>query len=304
VKPLIKKLLISFGGLLGLAALGLGGYVFAQVSAFDASLSKIYSIPVPQVHASNSPEAIARGDHLAHSLGGCTVSECHGPSLGGGKEISAGPVGTIGAPNITSGGLGAVYSDGELMRLIEHGVRKDGKTVRFMSSHEINWLPQDDILAIIAYVRSVAAVEGPGASLSIGLLGKVLDRRDQFALDIARRIDHEHIQKAPAPAPTKEYGRYIAKLCMGCHGETYSGGPIPGAPPDMPIPANITPHGTGLKGWTYEAFERLADQGLRNDGQKVDPFMPIEVLAHMNETERKALYAYLVTLEPKPFGNR
>lgn len=32
--------------------------------------------------------------------------------------------------------------------------------------------------------------------------------------------------------------------------------------------------------------------------------MPFEAFAKMNETEKKALFAYLRTLPPTPFGNR
>ncbi len=304
MKPVLKTVLIASGVLILTAMIGVGGYVYAQTAAFDESVARIYDIPVPPVEASKDPEAISRGKHLAHSLGGCAVAECHGSALAGGKVTQVGPLGTLGAPNITPAGMGAVYSDGELMRLIEHGVKKDGTTALFMTSHEINWLPQSDILAIIAYVRTVAPVDKPGASSEVGVLGKVLDRRNEFAWDVARRIDHEHIDKAPPPSPTAEYGRHIAKLCMGCHGESLGGGPIPGAPPEIPIPSNITPHESGISGWTYEDFEKLLDTGIRKNGKKLNPFMPLSALAAMDETERRALFSFLMSLPAKPMGSR
>lgn len=304
MKPVLKKVLLALVSVVGLAAVGLGGYVYLQVSAFNKSVAKVYDIPVPQVQASTEATVIERGAHLARSVAGCAIADCHGSDLAGGKAISLGPVGTIGAPNITSAGMGAVYSDGELMRLIEHGVKRDGRTALFMVSHEINWLPQDDILAIVAYMRSVQPVSKVGATPQAGLLGKVLDRRNQFAWDIARRINHDDLDKAPPPSPTAEYGRHIAKSCMGCHGETFGGGPIPGAPPDMPVPMNITPDESGLAGWTYEEFERFSDQGIRKDGKQVDPFMPLEMLRNMDQTERKALFSFLTSLPKKPFGSR
>ena len=304
MKPVLKKILISLGVVVGLGALALGGYVFKQTRDFDRSVEKIYDIPAFDGHASLEPEVIARGAHLAESLAGCAMADCHGPDLAGGRVTEIGPVGTLAAPNITMGGLGAVYSDGELVRLIEHGVKKDGKTVLFMTSHEINWLPKEDLLAVIAYLRSLPAVDKPSNALSVGLLGKVLDRRGEFAWDIARRIDHDHLDKAPPPSPTAEYGRHIAKLCTGCHGTSFGGGPIPGAPPDFPVPANITPHETGMQGWTYEEFTRLADEGIRKNGKKLNPFMPNAVLSNMDATERKALFAFLTVLPAKPFGSR
>jgi mono/diheme cytochrome c family protein len=304
MKPWVKKVLYSIAGTVGVGLLGVGAFVFTQTRAFDASVTKIYAIPVPQLSASNDPVALLRGEHLARSLGGCALADCHGAQLKGGRLVPLGPLGSVQGPNITNGGMGAVYSDGDLMRLIEHGVKKDGKTVLFMTAHEINWLPQTDIVAIISYLRSLPGSTDSSGSVQVGLLGKVLDRQDKVVWDVARRIDHDHLDKGPAPEPKAVYGKYIAKLCMGCHGETYGGGPIPGAPPDFPTPTNLTPHKTGLKGWTYEQFENLADHGIRHDGQKVDPFMPVEALANMDEIERRALFAFLTTLPEREFGSR
>jgi mono/diheme cytochrome c family protein len=39
---------------------------------------------------------------------------------------------------------------------------------------------------------------------------------------------------------TVEYGRYLAAGCVGCHGAGYSGGKIPGTPPDFLPTANLT----------------------------------------------------------------
>src|SRR6478609_561 len=304
MKPWVKKTLWSILGITFVAAVGLGGFVYQQTSAFDAAMDRVYDVPVKNVQAPSTPETIARGDHLAHSLGGCALSDCHGEGLSGGKLLDMGPLGLLSGPNITSGALGAVYSDGELLRLVEHGLKKDGKSVLFMSSHEINWLPEADILAIIAYLRSLPSSNKPHGPRKVGTLAKILDQQDKIHLVIAHRINHEHIEKAPPPMPIADYGRHIGKLCMGCHGDTFGGGAIPGAPPEIPIPANITPDASGLQGWTYEEFERLADQGIRKDGKKVDPFMPIQVLANMDATERKALFAFLTHLPAKPFGSR
>ena len=44
------------------------------------------------------------------------------------------------------------------------------------------------------------------------------------------------------------------------------------------------------------------DQEL--NGKKLDPFMPISAFGQMDETEKKALWSYLVTVEARPFGQR
>jgi mono/diheme cytochrome c family protein len=304
MSPTLKKILIGLGALVGLTAAGVGGYVCMQVSAFDSSMDQVYDIPIPKVELSTDPEVLARGEHLARSLSGCAIADCHGPNLAGGKPTEVGPLGTLTAPNITKGGMGAAYSDGELLRLLQHGVKKDGRSVRFMPVHEVNWIPDEDLVAIISYLRGLPDVAKPNGPLRIGWLGKVMDRRDAIVFDVARRIDHSAIEKAPAPSATAQYGKHIAKVCMGCHGTTFSGGPIPGAPPDLPTPTNITPDATGIKDWTYADFTKLLDQGVKKNGEKLNPFMPLEALTNMDDTERNALWAFLRTLPAKPFGGR
>jgi len=135
-------------------------------------------------------------------------------------------------------------------------------------------------------------------------LGKVLDRKDLIVMDVARRIDHERRPQAVLRAPTADYGRLLARLCTGCHGEQLSGGAIPGAPSSTPIPSNLTPDETGLKAWTYDDFARLLDTGVRKNGKKLDPFMPLEAVGKLDDVERHAIWAYFQALAPIPFGER
>lgn len=300
----LKKTLIALGALVGVAVLGLGGFVYAHTSAFDESLDKVYDVPLPAIVLSTDPAVLERGNHLAHSLVPCAASDCHGADLGGGKVTNMGPLGTMAAPNVSSGGIGAAYSDAELARLIIHGVKKDGRGVRMMSSHEFNFISDDDVIAVISYVRTLPPVTRQGGGMTVGVLGKILDRLNLIPIDVARRVDHANIEKAPPPSATPAYGRFIARLCTGCHGDTLSGGPIPGAPPDMAVPLNLTPHESGLGNISYEDFRKVMTTGVRLDGRKLDPMMPIEAFGQFDDTEMRALYEHLRALAPKPFGGR
>ncbi len=269
--------------------------------AFGQSMEKVYDVPAPAVAGGS----VERGKHVAESIGGCATSDCHGVDLAGGKSIDMGPLGTLTGPNITPAGkVMAGYTDGELARLMIHGLRRDGRSVRFMPVHELNWLPDEDVASVIAYVRAAAPVEKADGPFELGLLAKVLDRQDAVVIDVARRVPHDRRDTAPAPAPTAAYGAFLAKGCMGCHGATFSGGPIPGAPGHLAVPTNITPHETGIGAYSYEDFTKLLATGVRPDGRKLDPFMPFEALAKMDEVEKQALWAYLRSLPPKAFGGR
>ena len=61
----LKKTLVAVAGLVGVAALGLGGFVWLKASAYDASLAKVYDIPLLEVERSTDPAVLARGEHVA-----------------------------------------------------------------------------------------------------------------------------------------------------------------------------------------------------------------------------------------------
>jgi cytochrome c553 len=282
-----------------------GTAAYTMCSKFDASMELVYDVPVPDVVRSTDPAVVARGDHVVHSIAACAAAACHGEDLAGAdKPTAMGPLGQFAGPNITGAGLGAAYSDGELARIIKHGIKKDGTSVRFMPSQDLSWLPEGDVVAVVSYLRTVPDVDRPNEATVVAPLGKVLDRCDQVVWDVARRIDHAKVETPPAPQPTAVYGAYIARHCSGCHGEHFSGGAIPGAPSSIPVPPNLTPDRTGLAAWTFADFERLMRTGVRKNGDRLDPFMPIETWKNLDDTEMRAVFAYLRSLPPRPRGGR
>jgi hypothetical protein len=300
----LKRVLKVIGVVLLVCGTILGVFVYVRCSQFDASMDRVYDVPLPDVKASAEPAILARGDHLVHSLAACAGDLCHGADLGGGKPIEMGPVATLSAPNITPDNMGAAYSDGELARLVKHGIKKDGRSVRFMPVQDIAWLPDSDVLAIVSYLRTVKPVARPNGSSVIKTLGKVLDRQEQFILDVARHIDHVKMETAPPPETTAAYGGYVSRLCTGCHGEHFSGGPLPGAPSSFAVPLNLTPDETGLKEWTFADYEKLMRTGVRRNGKQLDKLMPIEAWKNFDDTEMHATWAYLQSLPPRTFGGR
>ena len=304
MKKTLKR--VALGILAILIVVGGGGGIYAcvQTGKYDASMDKVYDVKPLALQRSTDAAVLARGQHLTEAVAACAGADCHGPNLAGGATLAMGPLGTLTAPNITSAGLGAAYSDGELARLIRHGVKKDGRSLRFMPAQDFNWLPDSDVVAIISYLRTVPPVEKPNGVIQVKTLAKILDVRDAFAMDVARRINHANVEIAPPPTPTAEYGKFVTRMCTGCHGATLSGGPLPGAPSSFPPPLNLTPHESGLKGWTYEDFDKLLTQSRRRNGQALKPFMPTEAFGKMDETEKRAVFAHLQTLPPVPYGNR
>jgi mono/diheme cytochrome c family protein len=259
--------------------------------------------PIASVQADSA--VLARGAHLATAIGKC--AECHGDNMAGKTFIEAGPVFKLYGPNLTPGRGSAVaaLSDQEIANAIRHGVRKDGTSLLFMPSEDWMGMSDADVGALIAYMRRLPAVDNAPPRSSVGPVGRALMLAGQLPLFSAEKVRARTDVAPAAPAGrTKEYGRYLADIggCTGCHGPTLSGGRIPGAPPDIPIPANITPAGIGH--YTEADFARALRDGKRPDGSTIDDFMPIKWTKLMTDDEIGAVYAFLQTVPAKQFGNR
>jgi hypothetical protein len=125
------------GGLVGglftlilLVVVVLASKGFAAIYAPDV-------VPAPDLTVAGTPEQVARGEYLVN----LSCIGCHGAvdaegnptgeqPLSGGWNISAaegfGFAGDMITENLTPGGKLAEYSDGELFRVLRHGLNQDG----------------------------------------------------------------------------------------------------------------------------------------------------------------------------------
>jgi hypothetical protein len=76
-------------------------------------------------------------------------------------------------------------------------------------------------------------------------------------------------------------------------------------PPDLPPVSNLTPDSaTGLAEWTEADLARALRAGRRPDGRAIDGFMPWRTFAEMTDDEIRALWLYLRSVPPRPFGHK
>jgi cytochrome c553 len=119
------------------------------------------SVSAPTLKVVGTPEQIRRGQAIADSF----CAACHsnaGPLTGGvdiGKEFPI-PVGSFVSSNLTPAGELARWSDGEIFRAIRNGIDADGRWLIVMSYPNAGKLSDDDIEAVIAYIRRQPAA-GP-----------------------------------------------------------------------------------------------------------------------------------------------
>ena len=286
----LKRAGIGAGTLVAVLVLA-AGVVYA---ASEARLNREVSLAAAPFSVAADPALLERGRHLATAIGKC--GDCHAPDLGGKVFFEAGPVGTVIATNLTTGrgGVLANYDDAALERAIRHGVRHDGKPLVIMPSADFYYLKDEDVAAIIAYLRTLPPVDRELPATTIGPVGRALFLSGKLPLIPAQRMDHAAPRPTPAAAVTPEYGEYLATVggCKACHGADLAGGieEAPGAP----LSTNLTPAAIGS--WTEADFFKALRSGVRPNGTAIDPFMPWASTARMTDDEIRALWTYLQTV--------
>ncbi|MFZ4828026.1 MAG: c-type cytochrome [Phototrophicaceae bacterium] len=297
---IVKWLLGIIGALLLLVVALITGVVMLSTQRMN------HRYELPSVVALNIPTdeaTLAEGERLYISRG-CV--DCHLENGSGRNIIDDPALGTLTAANLThgEGGLSSDYSVEDYMRALQHGVGKDGMGLLLMPSYEYAQMREEEMAALIAYLQSFEPVRQIHPDSTLGPIGRTLLVTNQAKFISAEHIDHATIAPSTvAVGATVEYGEYLAVMCVGCHGEGYSGGEMLGAPDGSAMPTNITFHESGLAGWSLDDFTLAVQSGTRPDGTSLDPFMPYGAYASLNATEVEALYLYLQTVTPQAEGN-
>lgn len=301
IKRFIKWIGVGLLSLAGLVLLALG----LVYPLSNARLNKTYDIQPSAVSIPTGETAVAEGERLFVTRG---CIDCHGVD-GSGKVIMDAPlVGTVSGSNLTTGegGVGQLYSDSDWARAIRHGIGPDGKPLLVMPSQEFNAMNDNDLGMMIAYLKSLPPVDHLLAPNAAGPLGRILLVTNLAPILPVEQIDHTAPRAAVEPGATVAYGQYLAQNCIGCHGVGLSGGPLPGLPAEPPLPRNLTPDvETGLGTWTETDFFVAMREGKRPDGSPLAPDkMPWPNFKQMTDEELTALWLYLQSIPPQPYGNR
>lgn len=295
----LKRLLQLVAILLGLAALVVVGAVAWQ------GLRSPPQRPASTEKVELTPERVARGKYVFENVAACI--QCHAERdftrEGAPTKDGAVPKGQcfdgyvanydFCAPNLTPDvetGLGG-WSDGEVMRAIREGVRKDGSALRPDMPYTIySQLSDDDTRAVVAYLRSVRPVKNA-----------VPARPLPFPSSLAMKSAPQPLSGPVPPIDEKDpsaRAKYIMSLvmCQDCHTPDWGGGWPQLTPNSRELSANLTPDmETGIGGWTKETFVArfkawpLTDHPPRN-GPLRQLWMPWESLAGLTDEDLGAIY--------------
>jgi mono/diheme cytochrome c family protein len=287
-----KNSLFKWGGT-GLAALLSAAVALVSVIMI-AGLFKLRARGAPPLDftVAGTPEQIQRGQAISDGF----CSGCHSitGALTGGFDIGEDfplPLGSFVSSNLTPAGQLSHWSDGDIFRAIRNSVDRDGRWLIIMSYTNSNKLSDDDIRAVIAYIRTLPAAgqqtKNPPDHLT--LLGVMM--LGAGLLPQGKPVFTSAVT-APPKGPTSEYGEYIVSYqdCRGCHGDNLTGG----------VPGQLGPIGPDLnlvKGWKLEEFIATMRTGIDPNSHVLSKQMPWRPMGRMDNQELRAVYEYLTHLQ-------
>jgi len=296
MKKVFKWIGIVLGSLVGLI-------LIAALTLFlmgNARLNKMYEFPPSNLTIPTDAASIARGQHIAETL----CEGCHGTDLSGiNNWFEGGPLGTIDSANLTSGqgGVGQTYTDEDFVGAIRHGIDSKGKPTFMPAVVSTAYLSDDDLAAVMAYVRSVPPVDRITYGKQFTPIAKILFAAGVLLPFPAEVVSHEIHVTAPAAGVTAEHGSYLVDThdCHICHGENMNGGKFPD-PTQNFITPNLTSGGE-LGFWTEEQFINTIRTGTTPSGHMLNPeHMPWKEFRNMTDDELKAIWMYLQSLPKLP----
>lgn len=264
------------------AALGLAIYGYSKVNA-------TYTNPVANVTLAGTPAQIAHGEKFARACAGCHSTNNSLPLNG--ANFDGPPIGTFWAANLTPAHL-QQWSDGEIIRAIREGVGKDGRSLIIMPSHLFHSMSDDDVHALVAYLRAQPAVEPDSPPRQISLVGALMTGALLPDDIFAHQPPITGLVTAPPAGATPEYGQYLSTVagCIECHGTQLTGGQSPAGPfagPSLVAFARIH---------SDAAFITTIRTGVTPEGHKLSEEMPWQDYEKFSDDDLRALYAYITVL--------
>jgi len=267
-------------------------------------LNERFDNPVQDIQVAGTPEQVARGERLANICVSCHTPGNQMPLSGSdfATKFEFPPLGRLYAPNLTPSGNIADWTDGEVIRAIREGINKDGRSLLVMPSVDFRNMSDEDVQALVAYLRSQPATGEPTPVTRFNLLGAIFMNLSDF------RVAQQSVGNVTAPATdTPEYGKYLVDImgCQDCHGSQLQGRVANGQPGPPPGP-NLTKI---IPQWTEDEFMVFFNTGTLPGGATVpiltlksgfsEPMMPWQMVrAATTDDDLKAIFAYLHNLSP------
>lgn len=235
---------------------------------------------------------VSRGERLARTRG---CHSCHGDRLEGrdfSEEWSGS--GRVIAPNLAR--YARDHDPATIERAVRHGIGQDGRALWSMPAYNFRRLADDDLVALIAYLRShpVFTVDFAKPYHSVTVRLDLALGGGTHMADWAREVPALLTDSSRDSAAVVR-GEYLAMTsCNECHGLDLRGVRVWGdTTPDLAVAA----------GYSAEEFARLLREGVARDGRR-DLGLMTDVatrrFVHLRPQEVRDLHAFLSTLPTRP----
>ncbi len=282
----IKRIGLVAVLLLGLAGAGVGAVYVGS----ERIIADVERVPGFELTLVASADVIEHGRHIARTRG---CFGCHGQQLEGMVFDEWGWSSRSVAPNIAKSAR--AMDDAALEAVIRQGIGTDGRALWSMPSYNFVHLTDDDLSALILFLRSAEIVDSELPSPSLGL-------RARWSI-VTGAEEHmaawgEHVPAmitGPDDDPAHVRGEYIAMTtCNECHGFDLRGNISPyGHTPDLAM----------VRGYDFEQFTTLMKTGTSLDGRDQIPLMSMiarDRFGSFTDQELEDLYAFLTSLADRP----
>lgn len=248
------------------------------------TLSRTYDVPLAEFTIPGDSASIVEGERLAR-IRGC-YDGCHGDEAEGDLFVDSPLFGSVKSPDLTR--AVATMSPAMLERAIRGGVRADGKGVVIMPSSSFYFLTDEDLGAMLAFLRSIPATNGPETEVRLGPLARVF-----LALGVFEPAASQIDRQAPRPGPGDgadpiQLGRYLAVTsCTECHGMDLAG---------ISEGGFETPSLAVAQAYSPAEFRRLLSEGIPIGVRELDLMALVaqKRFSYLTEEEADAIHAFLL----------
>jgi len=295
--------------LVGLAALGaLAFFILTEPATYRFFRGEV---ALPANHIAD----VEKG-RLLYWAGGC--SQCHISQgqddemrVGGGYALKS-PFGTFYVPNISPhprDGIGT-WTPEAFVRAMHEGTSPEGRHYYPAFPYtSFQRMTPEDLVDLFAFLKTLPAIEG-----------RARDHDLPFPFNIRRGVglwklaflDGQVFTPDPSKPASWNRGAYLVEgpgHCAECHSERnvfgaviperrFAGGPDPEGRGRVP---NITPHPTGIAGWTVEDLAHMLKTRETPNFDTVSGPMGVVVrhTAQLPDADRAAMAEYVLSLSPR-----
>src|SRR6187399_1162717 len=170
---MLKKILKVAGIIVGIIVVVIAEFYTKSYIAVHNRMDRTYTVTPQPVTVVKDSASLALGARLVKAKG---CEDCHSKDLGGKVFVDDAALGKIIARNLTKGkgGLPKEHGIEDWVLALKHGIRKDGKPLIIMPSHEFTLLSEQDMASIIAYATQLPEVDRELPETTLGPLGVVL----------------------------------------------------------------------------------------------------------------------------------